>query len=142
MAKFEEIFGNFVMLGIMALALFSIVIIVQSNNDATQPLADDELFSSTYGSLNETIQSLEGTSATRSESFFTETPAPGFASIVLLTIVSVGKTFGNLIFVMFTLIIKLPLIVLGIDSTISAMIISFLTISVIIALWIVYKFGG
>lgn len=142
MAKFEEIFGNFVFAGLMVLALFSLIIVVQANNNAPQPLADNELFSSTYGSLNRTIESLEGTSSTQADLFFTETPAPGFASIVLLTIVSAGKTFGSLIFVMFTLIIKLPLIVLGIDQTIVSMILSFLTISVIIALWIVYKFGG
>ncbi len=142
MAKFQELYGNFVMVGLMVLALFALVVTIQGQNDAAQPLIDDELFSSTYGNLSGTMRSLEGISTSRSEEFFTEKPAPGFASIVLLTIVSVGKTFGNLVFVMFTLIIKLPLIVLGIDQAITSMILSFLTISVIIALWIVYKFGG
>ena len=49
MAKFEDIFGNFVMVGLMVLALFSIIIIVQADNDAEQPMADDELIDSTYG---------------------------------------------------------------------------------------------
>lgn len=142
MAKFEDIFGNFVMVGLIVLALFSLIIIIQGDNEASQPLADNELFNSTYGSLNETIGSLEGESASKYNIFSTETPAPGFGSIVMFTIVSVGKTFGNLIFAIFILIIKVPLIVLGIDPTIVAMIISFLTISVVIALWIVYKFGG
>ena len=142
MAKFEDIFGNFVMVGLMVLALFSLIIIVQMDNDAPQPLADDELFNSTYGSLNETIGSLEGTSATQYNLFSKETPTPGFGSIVLFTIVSVSKTFGNMIFALFILIIKVPLIVLGVDPTIVAMLISFLTISVVIALWIIYKFGG
>jgi len=142
MAKFEDIFGNFVMVGLMVLALFSLIIIVQIDNDAAQPLSDSELFNSTYGSLNETIGSLEGTSATQYNLFSKETPTPGFGSIVLFTIVSVSKTFGNMIFTLFILLIKVPLIVLGIDSTIVSMIISFLTISVVIALWIIYKFGG
>ena len=142
MAKFENIFGNFVMVGLMILALFSLIIIVQRDNEASQPLADEELFSSTYGSLNETISSLEGTSATQYNLFSKEKPIPGFGSIVLFTIVSVSKTFGNLIFALFILIIKVPLIVLGIDPTIVAMIVSFLTVSVVIALWIIYKFGG
>ena len=142
MAKFEDIFGNFVMVGLMILSLFSLIIIVQIDNDAAQPLADSELFNSTYGSLNETIGSLEGTSATQYNLFSKETPTPGFGSIVLFTIVSVSKTFGNMIFAIFILLIKVPLIVLGIDPTIVSMIISFLTISVVIALWIIYKFGG
>ncbi len=142
MAKFEDIFGNFVMVSLMILALFSVIIIIQNDNNAPQPLVEDELFNSTYGSLNETIGSLEGSSSTQYNIFSKDSPKPGFGAIVMFTIVNVGKTFGNLIFVMFTLIIKLPLIVLGIDQTIVSMIISFLTITVVIALWIVYKFVG
>ena len=140
--KFEEIFGTFAFLGLMLLALFSIIIIVQGDNEATQPLSDNELISGTYGNLSETIGSLEGTSSTQFSLFTKETPKPGFGAIVMYTIVSIGKTFGTIIFVIFTLIIKVPLIVLGIEQTIIAMIISFLTISVVIALWVVYKFGG
>ena len=142
MPKFEEIFGNFSMLGLMVLALFSIVVIVQSNNDASQPLIANELFSSTYGNLNDTIATLEGTSSSKFDLFSKEKPAIGFGSIVLFTIVNIGKTFGNIIFIIFVLIIQLPLIVLGIDPTIISMVISFITISVIIALSVVYKFGG
>lgn len=142
MAKFEEIFGNLAFLGLMVLALFSVIIIVQGDNSAPQQLADNELFSSTYGSLNETIGSLEGTSSTQYDLFSKEKPTPGFGSIVMFTIVSIGKTFGNMIFAIFILVIKVPLIVLGVDQTIVAMLISFLTITVVIALWIVYKFGG
>ncbi len=142
MAKFESIYGNFVMIGMMVLALFSIIVIVQNDNQAPQPLSDDELFNSTYGNLNQTIRSLEETSSGKYSLFSTERPVLGFGAIVLFTIVNVGKTFGDVIFVLFTFILKIPLIVLGIDPSITAMIISFLTISVIIALWIVYKFGG
>lgn len=140
--KFEDLFGTFAFLGLIVLALFSVIIIVQRDNEATQPLVDNELISGTYGSLNETMGSLEGTSATQYSLFSKETPKPGFGAIVMFTIVSIGKTFGTIIFTFFTLIIKVPLIVLGIEQTIVAMIMSFLTISVVIALWVVYKFGG
>lgn len=142
MAKFEDIFRDFALVGLMTLALFSIIIIVQGGNDAPQPLVDNELIGSTYRDLNNTIGSLQGTSSTQYSLFSKEKPSPGFGAIVMYTIVSIGKTFGNMIFAMFTLVIKVPLIVLGIDQTIVAMIISFLTISVVIALWVVYKFGG
>lgn len=142
MARFEDIFGSFAFLGLMVLALFSIILIVQGDNEAPDPLADNELISGTYGSLNTTISGLEGTSATQYGLFSKETPKPGFGAIVMFTIVSIGKTFSTIIFTIFTLIIKVPLIVLGIEQTIVAMIISFLTIIVVIALWVVYKFGG
>ena len=142
MVRFEEMYGNFIMVGLMVLALFSLIIIVQNDNDATQPLVENELFNSTFINLTENLDSLEETSSSKYSLFSKEKPALGFASIVLFTIVNIGKTFANVMFIIFTLVIKLPLVVLGIDPTITSMIISLLTISVIIALWIVYKFGG
>ena len=142
MARFESIFGNFAMIGLMVLALFSLVFVVQNNNESPQPLSDDKLFNNTFTNLNNTIGSLEQTSDSKYTLFSEEKPPPGVFSIVLFTIINVGKTFGNIIFVLFTVIIKIPLIVLGIEPSIVSMITAFLTISVIIALWIVYKFGG
>ena len=142
MGRFEELFGNMVMLGLVILALFSVIIIVQQDNAAEQPLSDDELISATSGSLNETISALEGTSSTQYGLFSSENPSPTFGSIVLFTIVSIGKTFGSVIFSVFILVIKVPLIVFGIDQSIASMVVSFLTITVVIALWVVYKFGG
>lgn len=142
MAKFEEIFRNFAFLSLLILALISLIVIVQNQNDAPQPLGENALINSTYGNLNDTIGSLEGTSSTQYDTFNKEKPNPGFLSIVLFGIVTVGKTFGSIVFTVFTLVIKIPLIVLGIDQTIVSMIVSFLTISVIIGLWLIYKFGG
>lgn len=140
--KFEGIFGTCVVIGLFALALFALINNIQQNNDAEQPLIENKLVGDTYADLNNTIGSLEGTSSTQKNLFFQEKPAIGFGAIVLYTIVSVGKTFGNIIFTLLTLVIKVPLIVLGVDPAITSMLISFLTISVVIALWIVYKFGG
>ena len=142
MARFENLFGNFVMIGLMVLALFSLIIAVQMKNDAAQPIIEDDLFNSTYGLLQGNISSLENTSKDKYHLFSAEKPAPGIFSIVLFTIVNIGRTFGDIMFVMFAVIIKLPLVVLGIPQTVIAMILSFLTISIIIAVWIVYKFGG
>ena len=142
MVKFEDMFGKFAMISLMALALFSIVVIVQKDNLASQPLIEDELFNSTIGGLNNTLGSLGSTSSSKYGLFSEEKPVLGFGAIVLFTIVNVVKTFGDIIFIVFTLVIKIPLIVLGVESTIISMLVSFLTISVIVAMWVVYKFGG
>lgn len=141
-SSFQEIFGGFAFTGLMVLALFGMIITIQANNDAAQPLIDEALFNNTYSSLNSTIGDLQTTSKTQYNLFSSEKPVSGFGSIVLFTVVSVGKTFSALVFTLFTIIIKIPLIVLGIDPTIPAMILSFLTITTIIAVWIIYKFGG
>ena len=142
MAKFQEIFGNFAFAGLMVLALLSLAFIVQEKNEAVNPIREDTTLNASFQSINRTISSLEDTSGTQYGLFSTEKPDARFGSIVLFTLVSVGKTFGNVIFSLFIGIIKFPLVQLGVEESITAIIISFLTISTIIALWIVYKFGG
>lgn len=142
MANFQEIFTNFSIAALMVFALLSFTFIIQSENNAPKPLASDPLVNGTYVNLNTSLSDLETTSNTQYDAFSSETPATGLGAIVLFAIVSVGKNFGNIVFSIFALIIKIPLIVLGIEPTITSMIISVITIIVVIALWVVYKFGG
>lgn len=142
MSSFQKTWTNFAFVAMMILAILAMIVTTQSNNHATQPIIENDLFNGTYFSLNSTLLGLEDTSNTQYDSFTSETPAPGFGSIVMFTIVSVGKTFGTLLFSIFSIIVKIPLIILGIDPTITAVLVSFVTITIIISLWLVYKFGG
>ncbi len=142
MAQFQDIFGNFLWSALIIFGLLSVIFIVQSNNSAEQPLSENELIGGTHSNLLGNLSNLEGTSEAQYNLFSTEKPPPGLISIVLKSILTVGKTFGAVIFGFFSLILKIPLIVLGIPATVTAMLVSFLTISVIIALWLIYKFGG
>lgn len=142
MVQFQEMFGNFAFAGLMILALLSIVFITQADNESPQALAEHELINDTYGGIVSTLNSTQNQSGTQYGLFSTEKPDARFGSIVLFSLVNVGKTFGNIIFGLFVLIVKIPLITLGIDATITSTIVSFLTITIIISLWIVYKFGG
>ena len=142
MVKFENMFGNFAFAGLMVLALLSFAFIIQEQNEASQPISEDELINDSFFNIKETIESTQDSSDTQYNLFSKEKPDARFGSIVLFTLVNVGKTFGNIIFELFIGIIKIPLIILGIEESITSIIISFLTISTIIALWIVYKFGG
>ena len=140
--NFQKMFATFAFASLMVLALFSLIVSVQSDNDAAQPLVNNSLFNNSYTRIYQDISLLEGTSDTQYGRFNQEIPKPGFGSIVLFTIVNIGKTFGSIIFTLFALVIKLPLVVLGVDSTITSILISVLTITTVVVLWIVYKFGG
>jgi len=137
-----SIFTKFGLLALIVFGLLSIVIITQSTNDAPQKLINDARFNDTFISLNKSLSTLEETSDTQWNSFKSETPLAGFASIVMFTIVNIGKTFGTVIFAIFSVIIKLPVLILGITPTVTSMLLAWLTISVVVALWILYKLGG
>lgn len=142
MASFQDIFGNFVFLGIFILAGLALIIANQSTNGAVQPIVEDAIFNDSFESLESSLSSLEGSSEIQYDQFTAEAPKPGFVSIVLFGIVGAGKTFGNLTIAVFTVLIKLPLLVLGISATIFSVIVSWLVISLIVAAWILYKVGG
>lgn len=142
MVKFLDIFGNFLFLALFITAGLSIVIVTQSDNDALQPISDNDLFNEASGNISATLSSLEDVSGLQYDQFTSEQPKAGFGSIVLFGIVSSGKTFGTVILGTFTVIIKLPLAVLGLPQTLISAIITWIIITLIISTWLLYKLGG
>lgn len=139
---FQKTFYNFMLLALVVLGIFSFAFFVQSDNNAPTPLSDNALFNDTAARLRSNITGAEGSSKIQQRIFSDEKPKPGFGSIVLFGIVSAGKTFTGLIYDFIGLILRVPMIVLGIDSEIVSAFITILIVALIIGLWIVYKLGG
>lgn len=145
MVKFNDLIGNFLFSALIFVALFGLIVTIQADNDAVDPVVDDPIFGGekgTFNQLQEKISDVDDKSSTQYESFSDEKPDPSFGSIVLFTIAGVGKTFGSLTIDIFAILIKLPIVVLGIDPSILSIITSWLAIVLVLALWAVYKFGG
>lgn len=145
MVKFNDLIFNFLFAALMFSALFGLIVTTQADNNALNPIADDPIFggeNGTFNQLQEKITDVDEKSTIQYETFSDEKPDPSFGSIVLFTIAGVGKTFGSLTIDIFTIIIKLPITVLGFDPTILAILSSWLAIALVLASWAVYKFGG
>ncbi len=142
MAGFKELFGKFIMIALILLPLMSIIVVLQDDNDSAQKLGENNVFNETFGELINVIGNATDEAGEKYDVFNQENPKPGFGSIVLFGIVSVGKTFSNVIFGFFLATIKLPLIVLGIPPSIYNLAITWLTVFVIIVVWLLYKLGG
>lgn len=140
--SFQQTFYSFMLLAIVVLGMLSYTFIIQADNDAEQPLADNNLFNDTADRLGSNLTYAENASQVQQGIFSAEKPQSGFGSIVLFGIVSAGKTFTNLIYGIFGAIFRIPMLILGIDSKIVSTIISILVITLIIGVWIVYKLGG
>lgn len=142
MVNFQDIFGNFLFLALFISAGLAFVIVVQSDNVALQPISDNQIFNDASGNISSSLSSLEDTSGLQYDQFTGEQPKAGFGSIVLFGIVSSGKTFGSVILGTFTVLIKLPLAVLGLPQTLISVIITWVIIALIISTWLLYKLGG
>ncbi len=142
MAKFQDIFNKYLFFGLFILAMTSFIIIVQGDNGAPQPMGADSRVDLLYDNLTKAINDSERESKTQYGVFNDEQPKTGFGSIVLFGIVAVGKTTGSIISNFFGIIIKLPLAILQIDLTIMSVFMTWAAISIVLALWLLYKLGG
>lgn len=142
MIRFDELVGNMLWLGLFVLAVFALTISVQSSNDAVQPISEDPLVGNSFSNLTQSLNSLEGTGITQYDQFTGETPEAGFGSIVLFGIVGFGKIIGNGIISLFWIILKFPLVLLGIPVTVVSVSIAWLIVIFIVGAWMLYKLGG
>lgn len=142
MAKFYDLFMNWMFVGLVVVALLSFGVLYQEDNNADDKFIEDSLMNETYTNLRTDLGGLRDQSQAQKTLFESENPTSGFGTILLFSIVSTGKVFNSMIIGVFNTIIKLPTVVLGLDPIILSVIGTMLILTIIIGLWIVYKLGG
>lgn len=142
MGDFKEILGKFFLIALVCMALFNIIVSTQEENSAQSKLVDEEVFNSSFNLLKISVDDSTERAQEKYDVFISEEPKTGFGSLVLFGIVSVGRTFSNIVFGTLSAVIRLPLIVLGIPASTINLIIAWLIIVVIVAVWLLYKLGG
>jgi hypothetical protein len=118
------------------------IVLTQEENDSQVKIIDEEVFNNSFNRLVLTIDNSTEKSQEKYDVFLSEEPKTGFGSLVLFGIVSVGRTFSNIVFGTLSVIISLPLSILGIPAIVINPIIGWLIIAVIVAVWLLYKLGG
>lgn len=139
MAKFDEMIGKVLLITLVVVGMFSFIILYQVENDATDPLSGDPLFNKSYQDLVSNINDSTRQGQQKYDSFNSEEPQEGLGSIILFSIVAVGKSFSSILFGSLLTAIKLPLIVFGIPQEVFNIVITWLIIGVVVALWALYN---
>jgi len=142
MARFFDIFKNFIWIGLVILAFFSLTMYVQNNADVGDKVMDQSGLNDSYVDLRSSISSMESSSKTQEGLFSTENPTSGFGSILMFSIVSAGRVFKGMVMGIFNIFVKLPLTYLGIDPIFTSIFATLLIVAVMLGLWAVYKLGG
>lgn len=142
MGEFNKILGKFFLIALMSVALFSVIVFTQEENSVNGKMIDEEAFNSSFNKILLTVDDSTEKSQEKYDVFLSEEPKAGFGSLVLFGIVSVGRTFSNIVFGTLSAVISLPLTILGIPASTLNLIIAWLIIVVIVAVWLLYKLGG
>ncbi len=141
MGQFDGFVGKFSIAALLMLSLFSFLVITQSENDASDPLINNSIFNDSFTNLVVEVEASTSEAEEKYDVFNSEEPKSAL-SIILTSVVSIGKTFSNIAFGVFGALIKLPLAVLGIPATGYNLILMWLIIGIIVAVWLLYKLGG
>ena len=142
MVAFLDLFMKFMFIGMVILSLFSFIVLFQSENNVSDPFAENDLINSTFSDLTTKIGELEGQTQDQKDLFEKEPPLVGFGSLILKTIVSSGNVFNSMIVGVFNIIFILPVVFLGLDKLVVSAIMTVLGIIIVFGLWSVYKLGG
>ena len=142
MAKFEKLFVNYALLGLLILSLLAFGFTLQTDNNASETIKDNTLLNESFGQLQTNLGGMRSKSQTQRELFEEEKPTAGFVSLILFSVVSSGKVFTGMIMGTFNVLIKLPMIVFGIDPIIASVLSTILLVGIILGLWVLYKLGG
>ena len=142
MAKFYDLFLNFMLLGLIVFSLFAFSVSLQEEANVEDKFIDNSLMNETYASLRTDLEGLRSSSQAQKTLFESENPTVGFGTILLFSIVSSGKVFNSMMIGLFNSLIKLPVVFLGLDPVVISIISTMLILTIIIGLWIIYKLGG
>ncbi len=142
MVKFEDLFVNYALAGLLVLSIFFFCITLQLDNNAKEIITDNTLLNESFGELQEDLSGMRSISQTQRELFEEEKPTTGFGTLVLFSIVSSGKVFTGMTIGTFNVLIKLPMVLFGIDPIISSVLSTILVVVIILGLWYLYKLGG
>ena len=142
MAKFESLFINFTLAGLLVLGILFFALTLQQDNNADVLLTNNTILNQAFGELQTDLGGMRDTAQTQKEAFETESPTAGFGSLILFSIVSSGKVFTGMTFGIFNVLIKLPMVLFGVDPIISSVLSTILIVAFILGLWVLYKLGG
>ncbi len=142
MVTFYKLFTSFLMIALLVFGILSFGIQFQSENNVEDPFVENQLINETYGTLQTDLNSYGSESQLQKSLFESDEPLAGFGSILLFSILSAGKVFNGMVVGTFNTLIKLPIVILGVDPVIVSVLGTLLIFSIIMGLWILYKLGG
>lgn len=142
MVKFENLFVNYALAGLLVLSIFFFSITLQIDNNADEILTENTLINDSFGQLQTDLGGMRDSAQTQKELFEEEKPTTGFGSLILFSIVSSGKVFTGMTIGTFNVLIKLPMVLFGVDPIISSVLSTILIMVIILGLWYLYKLGG
>jgi hypothetical protein len=139
MTDFKNLFINVVVVGVLTLAIFSWVIIVQTQNNPAQLITNNSLINDSFGELTSNLEQAQDNANTASETFGEITPSQSFGIVDVTSVVSPTRIFRSLLVGTYNVLIELPIKILGVPPIIAGVIDATLFLLIILGIWAIWR---
>jgi len=135
----KKLLTNVAILGLFTFSIMAFIVTTQNDSGVPYPITSHPLINETYESLEGNLTSSETHGKIASGNFANITPTQEFGELEVTSIVSPTRIMRTIIVGFWNIFIKLPQVVLGIDSGVASLISSLVLIFIIIGIWAIWK---
>lgn len=139
MADFKKVAVNISVIGVLILAIFSWIIITQTQNNPKNLITNNTIINNTYSDLYGQISSAQSGGDSAVESFGNVTPTQSYGIVDVTSIVSTTKIFRALILGVYNVVIELPVKILGIPPIVAGVLSAILILFIILGTWAIWR---
>jgi len=138
--SFKEIFANIVVSALFVFCIMSFIIIVQTDNNSNEKITDNELINSSYSHLSGNLTRIQPTSQASLDSFGENPPSERqLGDLDVGSVVAPTKLFRGMSIGTYNILIKLPMVLLGVSPVVASVISSIIILLIIIGIWAISK---
>ena len=144
MAKFADIYINFILLALILVGAMSFIVSLQSENDVST-LTDDEnygsIINSSFINIEREVIDAQSTTNDSLNAFQSEIPKRSFGSLIVFSVVGIVTTFTKIITGVYNVLIVLPAQILQVPPIFMSAIATLLGVMFALTAWRVYRAG-
>lgn len=140
MSDMKSLLGNTIMLGILVFAIFSWIIILQSDSqmDAEDMITNNSQINDSYGDLAVSLNK-QNDAENSLNALENVPPSEYVGDLNVGSTVSATRTARSIVVGLWNVYIKLPMVILGVSPIVSGAITTILLIFIAISIWAIWK---
>lgn len=136
---FKRTVTKILVMSVVVLAIFSFVIITQTNNNTKYLITNNSIINASYGDLYNNISSTQAQGDSASRNFGNTTPTQSYGIVDVNSILSPTRLFKSLTLSTYNSIIQLPIKILGVPPMIAGVIDALLLLFLILGAWAIWR---
>ncbi len=140
MTDIKYILINMITLGILIFAIMSFIIIIQNDNslDSENRITNNTLINESYGDLEASLNQQDN-SQSALDALEDVPPQDYVGDLDVASTVSATRTAKAIVIGLWNVLIKLPMVILGVSPIVTGAITSILLILIAIGIWAIWK---